>query len=946
MKVDFFSDSVDFGMSVLYKVQYSRINFLWGSKLENFLCKHCHHLPNDEIAKLLETDLSRGLSGFEAKDRLKTFGANTITVGKKKSPIIKFMMQFHNPLIYILIMSGTITAVLNEPVDSSVIFLVVILNAIVSFIQESKAEKAIESLSKAVQTESTVIRDGKKIRISSAEITVGDVIFVQSGDKIPADLRLFSVSELRINESVLTGESLASEKTADVLKEDTPLADRKNMAYAGTFVSNGQGMGIAVATGNKTETGRISHLISEATSIETPLTKKIAKFSNVALVLIGLLAAITFVLGVLNKEPIVYMIKAAVALAVAAIPEGLPAVVTITLAIGVFRMSKRGAIIRKLPAVETLGSATVICSDKTGTITENQMTVSEVYAGEKSYDVSGGGYNPAGEISFEGEKADIANDFALHQTLLAGSLCNDSAIAFADNVYSVQGDPTEGALIVCAAKAGYKQSELSGNYPRLDVVPFESHRQYMATLHLDKSKSEKIIYIKGSVERILERCDRALSSDGGAVELDKDAVIAKMNSMAGKGLRVLGFAMKKATAEGNVFINRDLPGGFVFIGLQAMLDPPRKEVIEAISSCKQAGIGVKMITGDHAVTAKNIGKMIGLISTDDKGIFSDAITGSTLEKMGDEELIEAADKANVFARVAPEQKLRLVEALQARGHVVAMTGDGVNDAPALKQADIGVAMGITGTDVAREAADMILTDDNFATIKAAVEEGRSIFDNLVKFIIWTLPTNMGQGLIILAAVAFATVLPILPVQILWLNMTTALFLGLMLAFEPKEPDIMFRKPRTPQAPIITKSALFRILLVGVIMVSGGFWLFTHHKNINQSGHLPIVEAEARTIAVNVFVMIQILYLFNCRSLTRSIFSIGIFSNMYLIYGILMMLAAQIAFTYFPFMNKVFHSAPIDFKDWGKILLIGVLSFIIVGIEKRIVRMLERKSDEK
>jgi len=903
--------------------------------VETILCRHWHHCTAENLATLLETDPKRGLTAFEVRHRQARFGPNALTVRKRKSPFKRFLLQFHQPLVYILLAAGLITAFLQEWVDSGVIFGVVLVNAVVGFIQESKAEKAIESLKSLMRTGATVLRDAEKRIVPSEELVPGDVVFLQSGDKVPADLRLFMVKELQVDESALTGESVPVAKIEETLDPDTILADRRNMAYAGTLATFGQGRGIVIATGDRTETGRISELISEAAEISTPLTKKIARFSQVLLYVILGLAGLTYLVGMVRGESAFAMFMAAVALAVGAIPEGLPAAVTITLAIGVKRMARVRAIIRRLPAVETLGGTTVICSDKTGTLTENQMTVQKVFAGDEEYLVTGTGYSPEGQVVRDGEPV-TGRETALTECLTAGLLCNDSQMTESEGRWSVQGDPTEGALIVSARKAGLEEETVKAALMRIDIIPFESERQYMATLH-DRG-SGHILYVKGAVERVLDHCTAALVREGDRRPLDREAVLSKAESMARDGLRVLAFARKDLPADHRKLSSED-PAGLTFLGLQGMIDPPRAEAVRAVEACRSAGIAVKMITGDHALTATAIAEQLGLIDrdrTDGAGV--SAMTGKDLAELTDTGLIDAAEKTPVFARVAPEQKLRLVEALQARGHVVAMTGDGVNDAPALKQADIGIAMGITGTDVAKEAADMVLTDDNFATIEGAVEEGRRVFDNLTKFIVWTLPTNGGEGLVIMAAVMAGVMLPILPVQILWINMTSAILLGLMLAFEPRESDVMMRPPRDPRSPILSGVLIGRIALVSVLMLAGVFSLFLWQKNNG------VNLTEARTVAVNLFVMIELFYLFNCRSLTRSVFSIGLFSNPWVLAGPAVMMALQLLFTYAPFMNRMFHSAPIGLRDWIVIVLISAAVYLMVGVEKWVRNRVQREME--
>jgi len=902
--------------------------------MQSLIERALHHLPAHEVLLLLETDLDRGLSSEEVAARLQRFGPNALPRFKRHGALIRFLLQFHHPLIYVLLAATAITGLLGEFVDAGVIVGVVLVNAIVGFIQESRAEAALEALVALMKTEATVRRDGQKVRIPSTDIVPGDVILLQSGDKVPADLRLVAVRELRVDESALTGESVPVEKDERLLPPETIVADRRNMSFSGTFVIYGQGAGIAVGTGANTELGRIHQLVHETTVIATPITKKIAAFSKVLTVAILGLAAMTFALGLWRGQPVAEVFMAAVALAVGAIPEGLPAAVTITLAIGVSRMARRHAIIRKLPAVETLGSTTVICSDKTGTLTKNQMTVQAIFAGGQSFEVLGAGYEPIGVIRLAAQPDDPGQTPALRACLLAGALCNDAQHVECDGRWTIAGDPTEGALLVSARKAGIDSAQASINWSRLDTIAFESERQYMATLHRTEADGRRIIYLKGAVEKVVRLCDRTLASDGTECPFDPQSVLDQAEVFAGRGLRVLAFARASVEAETGVLDEKMVEGGLTLLGVQAMMDPPRPEAVAAVRNCQNAGITVKMITGDHALTAQAIAKQIGLngFTADEDGELV-VMTGQDLAACAKEDLPDVADRTAVFARVSPEQKLRLVEALQTRGQVVAMTGDGVNDAPALKQADIGVAMGRGGTEVAKEAADMVLTDDNFASIEAAVEEGRCVFDNLTKFIVWTLPTNMGEGLVLLAAIALGTVLPILPGQILWINMTTAVALGLMLAFEPKEPGIMQRPPRDPGQAILTRVLIERIVLVSSLMLAGAYGVFLWEQQRTDS-----IEA-ARTAAVNVFVMVELLYLFNCRSLERSIFQIGVFSNLWVVWGVVTMIGLQLLLTYVPIMNRLFHTAPIDAAAWGLILFCALAVYAVVGLEKLIRRRL-------
>jgi cation-transporting ATPase F len=899
-----------------------------------------HNLPSEETVRLLQSDTEEGLDEQEVKQRLGQFGSNRITTRRPESPFIRFLRQFHQPLIYILIGSGIITALLGEWVDSAVIFGVVLANAITGYIQEAKALDALAALAKTMVSEATVIRQGIKTRVSSSAVIPGDIVLLQAGDKIPADLRLVTAKGLQVDESALTGESIPVDKSTSVLDSDTELPSRRNMAYASTLVTHGQAKGIVIATGDRTEVGRISQLISTAQELATPLTRKIDHFSQLLLYAILSLTAVTVLVGMVRGQPLFDMFMAAVALAVGAIPEGLPAAVTITLAIGVSRMARRKAIIRKLPAVETLGSTTVICTDKTGTLTENKMTVQAIIAGDNHFAVTGTGYNPSqGQVLRNNNPPDLSEHPALKECLQAGLLCNDSVLSKKNDAWFVEGDPTEGALLVSAAKAGLHFSQIQKKYRLVDSVPFESLHQFMACLFINSENHRQKIYVKGGLEVILSGCTSRLNDSGEMIPLDKEKLFKQAEDLASKGLRILAFA-GKADAENIKSIDSDTAlSGLTFLGLQGMIDPPRDEAVQAVRVCYDAGITVKMITGDHALTAQAIARQVGIGNPPGKNNGKmTVLTGRQLDKISDQELIAVARDTDVFARTTPEQKLRLVKALQSQNQIVAMTGDGVNDAPALKQADIGVAMGISGTEVAKDAADMVLTDDNFNSIKAAVEEGRGVFDNLTKFIVWTLPTNLGEGLVIMVAIFLGITLPILPVQILWINMTTAGFLGLMLAFEPKEPGIMLRQPRDPQKPLLTNVLISRIILVGFLLLIFTFLLF----KIELSRGVSIEKA--RTVAVNTFVVIELCYLFNCRSLSRSIFSLGLFSNLWVIGGAAVMLSFQVGYTYLPFMNYLFESSPISFRSWLYILCAGIVSSLIVEGEKRMrqINMKERR----
>jgi len=900
--------------------------------MQHLLGENWHSIESQKIVELFESNATDGLGTLSIKHREKFFGKNALKKVEQDSYVKKFFMQFHNALIYILLCASIITAFLGEWIDSGVIFGVVIVNVIISFIQEIKAQKAIESLKEMMQTQAIVIRDSKKITIDSLNLVPGDIVLLESGSKVPADLRLLEVRDLKVDESMLTGESLAVEKNTSTHLKNSILGDRKNMTYSGTYVTYGRAKGIVVATANHTEIGKIAKLIENTTEIQTPLTQKIASFSKILLYVILTLAAITFAIGVLRDQSVVDTFMASVALAVGAIPEGLPAAVTITLAIGVSRMASKNAIIRKLPAVETLGSVTTICSDKTGTLTQNKMTVTDIFCGGESYEVSGNGYEPKGDIFQDEKKLAICNN-NLNEVLKAGYLCNEAYLISKNSHYDISGDPTDGALIVSCLKCGWDEHKLNKSFPRVDILAFESDRQFMATLNKDKQNNQNIIYVKGSIEVILKMCSLEYVN-GEFKEIDKEAILKKIEEFASKGLRVL--AMAKKLTQKEKIEETLLKDEFVFLGLQAMMDPPRPEAIKAVKESKEAGINIIMITGDHALTAFSIAKMMSIVDEDAK--YEDSVLiGRDLVQLSDDELIQKVSSVKVFARVEPEQKLRIVDALQARGEVVAMTGDGVNDAPALKQADIGIAMGKGGTEVAKEASDIILSDDNFRSIAHAVKEGRIVFDNLVKFITWTLPTNLGEALVIMSAIVLGLTLPILPVQILWINMSTAIFLGMMLVFESGEEYIMMRKPRDPKKSILTKEIITQMLVVGFYMLLASYGMFNYAISNGYS-----VEY-ARTIAVNLFVFIELFYLFNCKELQRSVFKTNIFNNHILLIGVSLMALIQVAFTHTDFMNLIFKSESLELITWLQIIVISSSVMFVVEMKRYIDKVLYKRS---
>ncbi|WP_457950328.1 cation-translocating P-type ATPase [Pseudarthrobacter sp. alpha12b] len=898
-----------------------------------------HGLPVHEVVLLLETDSARGLAHELVARRHAEFGANELPRSKGVGILRKLGRQFNNPLVYVLLAAAAVTLFLGEFLDSGVILAVVLVNTLIGFIQEVRAEAALDALHSLVRTRAAVMRGGERKQVPSEDLVPGDLVLLEAGDKVPADLRLVRLSALRVDESALTGESGPVSKDEVVLPRVTPVADRRNMLYSGTLVTGGTGAGIVVAIGGETELGEIHRLIGAVRPVATPLTLKLARFSTTLTIAILALAAVAFLAGLAHGERPGQMFTAAVALAVGAIPEGLPAAVTVTLAIGVRRMARRRAVVRRLPVVETLGSTTVICSDKTGTFTENQMTVRALWTASSMYDVTGSGYGPEGHISRSTpqqpagghlpEATTRPGDAALHWSLLGGAACNDASVRREGTGWQVRGDPTEAAMLVAAGKGGIDVPGFLATNPRQTEMPFTSERQFMATLHASTlPQGGGTVFVKGAVERVLELCSHEMDMQGVSRPIRRHAVLSAAHALADDGLRVLATAMMLLPAHGPSLSATELRARMTLTGLQAMHDPPREAAAASVEACQRAGVAVKMITGDHLRTAVTVAAAVGLTADSSDGT---ALTGAELDAIPAEKLPDAVERATVFARVSPEQKLRLIGALQSRGHVAAMTGDGVNDAPALRQANVGISMGRSGTEVAKEASDIVLTDDDFATIEAAVEEGRNVFDNLTKFIVWTLPTNMAEGLVILVAILLGSTLPILPTQILWINMTTAVALGLMLAFEPKEPGLMSRPPRPPDRPLLTWALTVRILLVSALLVAGTWWLFDHEVAVGAS------VAQARTSAVNLFVAVEVFYLFSCRSLTRPAWRIGPFGNWWLILGVAVQAAGQLALTYTPLMNGLFHTAPISLDAWLRIFGLAMLASLAVSVDKRFRR---------
>ena len=893
-----------------------------------------HASSGQDVFDNLGTGLD-GLNDDEAAERLLSFGANTLARTVSDGPWLIFWRQINTPIGWLLIAAGAMAAVLGKYSDSAVVFGAVVINAIIGFLQEYRAGKTIDALSALVPHRTNVVRNGRIVEISPDQLVPGDVVTLQSGDQAPADLRLVQVKNLLVDESMLTGESMPVAKQSDAVVLSAALGDRFDMAYSGTLVVQGSAKGIVVATGAKTELGRINALLSQAAPMETPLTRQLEKVSTWITVAVVVVVVILVAFGILIKDaPVGEALMVAVSLAAAAIPEGLPSVITIALAIGVRRMAERNAVVRNLPAVETLGSTSVICSDKTGTLTRNEMTLQAVWLDGLEYRISGVGYAPMGEIERDGRRL-ASVPHGLQELLNIAVLCNDSTLRQDGGIWTISGDPTEAAMVVAARKAGVDEYEQRGRHERLDLIPFESEIKFMATLN--RFDDGQRILLKGAPEMILGRCELNDEQLSMAVEA--------METFASQGMRVIGFAWRKAGDRKHISLI-DVDGGLTFAGLAGMIDPPRTEALEAIRICHRAGIVVKMITGDHPATAEAIGRHLNLLSPGQT-----VLPGYQLEGLSDAEVQRAVAGTNVFARVAPEHKIRLVRALQALGHVVAMTGDGVNDAPALKQADIGVAMGITGTAVSKEAAKVILVDDNFASIAAAVEEGRRVYDNLLKSLAFVLPANVGLACTLIAAMFFfptvqvdgvrELLLAMSPSQTLWINLIASVTLSIPLAFEVLEPNAMSRPPRPFDAPVFSGFIVMRLMLVATLMASAacGLFLLEYFRLIGPEP-VPAVRhavalAEAQTGCVTAITFSQIFYLFNCRSLHSSFLSQGLFSNPSIYVGIAVLLALQACFVYLPPLQMLFGTAALDATAWLHAALAGAVVLPVISCEKMI-----------
>jgi len=876
-----------------------------------------HARETGEVLQELLSDEAHGLTRDEAVRRLARHGPNRLPEAAARSALQRLLLQFHDPLIYVLVAAAAVTLWLGHHVDAAVILGVVVVNAIIGFVQEGKAERALEAVRAMLASRALVLRDGERHEVDAATLVPGDIVLLESGSRIPADLRLLRVKNLRVGEAALTGESVSVDKDPAGVPAGAALGDRRCMAYSGTVVAAGQARAVVVATGQQTEIGRIGQLVAGVEQLATPLTRRLAQFGRQITAFVVVLSALTFTYGLLAAHmPPIEVFLAVVGLAVAAIPEGLPAIVTITLAIGTGIMARRNAIVRRLPAVEALGSVTVICSDKTGTLTRNEMTASHVILPEGTLAVSGVGYAPDGGFHAGDAAVDPASTPALLELARAAMRCNDARLAHGDDGWELIGDPTEGALLALAMKAGLDPAAEAGAAPRIDEIPFESEHRFMATLHHDHAR-RVFVELKGAPERVLSLC----RSEAGADRIDRARWEREIDDAAARGERVLALARAELPAGTTALAMSDIDCRFTLLGMVGMIDPPRPEAIEAVAECRSAGIRVMMITGDHAGTAAAIGRGLGLAA--------DApLTGDVVGTLDDAALRERVRATDVIARASPEHKQRLVAALQAEGDLVAMTGDGVNDAPALKAADVGVAMGLRGTDAAKEAADLVLTDDNFASIARAVREGRTVFDNIKKSLLFILPTNGGEAGVILLAIFAGLALPVTPAQILWINMVTTITLALALAFEPPEPGVMRRPPRAPREPLITRILFARIVYVSLLMIAVTLAVYEWELARGSS-----IET-ARTAAVNMLVLGELVYLFNVRHFTASALALDtLVGNRVALWACIGLVALQLLFTYLPPMQALFHTRGLDTLSWLLIGVLGVAKFLAVEAEK-------------
>ncbi len=882
-----------------------------------------HNLAVELVFKKLQSS-PQGLNDTLAQARLRQYGENNLPQLKKQTLMRRVLQQFNHVLIYVLLVCAVITLLLGHFTDTGVILAVVFINALVGLIQEGKAEKAMNAIRHILAPHANVIRDGERLNIKAQQLVPGDVVLLEAGDKVPADLRLFTVHHLLIQEAILTGESVAVHKHCQPVAEDTSLGDRSCMAFSGTQVVSGQGKGIVVETGSSSEIGQISGLINAVQTLTTPLITQLATFAKWLTGLILVIALLLLAYGYFGMQ---YnfndMFMAVVGLSVAAIPEGLPAVLTITLAIGVQAMARRNAIVRRLPAIETVGAVSVICTDKTGTLTCNEMMVTSVIDHQQRFTVQGEGYSPIGTLQLDGQAITLSEHSALTELALAAMLCNDASLQKRHEIWRVEGDPMEGALLSFAAKIAGDLRQQQSHWTRTDAIPFDAKQRFMATLNHDH-EGHAFIFVKGAPEQVLAMCHDQRGNHHKSMPLDKPHWHKQAAAIAATGQRILAFAIKPTQPEHTVLEHADLNGSLTLLGMVGMIDPPRQEAISAIAECRQAGIRVKMITGDHAQTASAIAQQIGLQNP------NNVLTGEELDRMDDANLSQAVLSCDVFARTTPAHKLRLVMALQSHHLTVAMTGDGVNDAPALKRADVGVAMGRSGSEAAKEASDLVLADDNFSSIVAAIREGRTVYDNIKKIISWTLPTNAGEALTIIVALLLGMILPITPIQILWVNLITAVTLGIALAFEPTEKNTMLRLPRLRNEPLLSAALVWHIVLVSLLFLGGVFGVY--HFAINKGYSIEL----ARSIALNTLVVMEIFHLFFIRNIYGTSLTWQGLRGTKVIWSVVIIITlAQFAVTYLPFLQIIFATQAIPFWDGAVIIGIGIAFFTIIEIEKQI-----------
>lgn len=891
-----------------------------------------HTLSKDQVLGHLEVSLE-GLAASEADSRLKKSGPNRLPEPPRRSALIRFLLQFHNILIYVLLGSAVITAFMEHWIDTGMILAVVIANALIGFVQEGKAEKAMDAIRHMLAPNANVIRGGERISIEGEHLVPGDIVLLEAGDKVPADLRLLTAHGMSVQEAILTGESVPVEKHTGPASKEASLGDRSCMAFSGTLVTSGQGKGVVVATGSTTEIGRISGLLSEVETLTTPLVAQMGVFAKWLTIFILIIASLLLAFGYfVGHYDFTEMFMAVVGLSVAAIPEGLPAVLTITLAIGVQGMAQRNAIVRRLPAIETLGSVSVICTDKTGTLTRNEMMVASVLTHRHIFALEGTGYEPKGALKLDNNHVSPSEHGVLEELARAAALCNDASLREHDGVWTVAGDPMEGALLVFSEKMDVDTRKEQAVWTRTDAIPFDAKHRFMATLNHDH-EGHAFVFVKGAPEQVLAMCDNQRRADGKTETLDPYYWQRKAETIAALGQRVLAIAVRPVKPKHTVLEHADVKGTLTLLGMVGMIDPPRPEAVAAVAECHEAGIHVKMITGDHAKTAAAIGGQIGLQNA------HKVLTGNDLENMDDATLRDAVMECDIFARTSPEHKLRLVMALQSHGMTVAMTGDGVNDAPALKRADAGIAMGKGGSEAAKEAAELVLADDNFASIAAAVREGRTVYDNLKKVISWTLPTNAGEAMTIIVALLLGMTLPITPIQILWVNLITAITLGIALAFEPTEEGTMRRPPRPRHEPLLTGELVWHIALVSTLFLCGVFGMY--HYAVDKGYSIEL----SRTIALNTLVVMEIFHLFFIRNIYGTSLTWKAVRGTKIVWLVVIAVtAAQFAITYLPPLQTVFATVAISFQDGLLIVGIGVALFAIIETEKQ-MRLAYRRMKE-